>query len=165
MSLFNQLLEILLQQNLEGKQIETELVRKRELIFSEMQRITANEAMQTFSAELISVNKEIEGLKEKGNRQLSIEWKDQITGFSSIFDCYSDCAVHLDLLKSEDINLLSKIKSSLAPDILYKDIIQRLLEFTQGIYDDLFGVDEMVLSLIQRRYQEMLNSKNVFNEQ
>ncbi len=164
LSMFNQLLEILLQQNLEGKQIETELVRKRELIFSEMQRITANEAMQTFSAELISVNKEIEGLKEKGNRQLSIEWKDQITGFSSIFDCYSDCAVHLDLLKSEDINLLSKIKSSLAPDILYKDIIQRLLEFTQGIYDDLFGVDEMVLSLIQRRYQEMLNSKNVFNE-
>ena len=162
--LFNQLLEILSQQNFEGKQKETELVRKRDSISSEMQRITADEEMHALGKEMILVNKEIEELKEKGNRQLSIEWKDQITGSASIFDCYSDCAVHLDLLKQEEIDLLSKIKSSFAPDILYEDIIQRLLEFTQGIYDDLFGTDETTLSLIQGRNDELLTSKNAFNE-
>lgn len=162
--LFNQLLEILSQKNLEGKQKETELVRKREAIVSEMQRITEDEEMRALAKEMTLVNIEINKLKEKGSRQLTIEWKDQITGSASIFDYYSDCAVHLDLLKQEDIDLLSKIKSSFAPDILYEDIIQRLLEFTQKIYDDLFGTDKTTLSLIQGRSDELLTSKKAFNE-
>jgi len=164
LSLFNQLLEILSQQNLEGKQKEMELVRKRESIFSEMQCTTTDEAMRTLSADMISVNKEIDELKKIGDRQLTVEWQHQLTGYSYLLDCYCDCAFHLNLLKSDEINLFSEIKSSLAPDILYKDIIQILLEFTQGIYDDLFGVDKMVVSLIQRKNEELLTSKNRFNE-
>lgn len=157
---FKTLLEILSQQNLESKQKESELVHKRESILSEMQHVTLDEKMQNLSVKLISVNKEINELSNKGTRQLAIEWKDQITGFASMLDCYKSFASHFNILKDDEINLISEIKSSLVPDTRYENVIQRLLEFTQGLYDDLFGADDTILSLILKEKEELLNSKN-----
>jgi len=156
---FNRLLEIVLQQNVEYEQRETALLRKREVIQSEMRHVTTEEEMQALAQDLILVNREISELSNSGKRQLATEWREQVSGFDTILDMYSRCADRIYTVNDGEKYLISEIRSSLAPNIRYKDVIQGLLEFTQGCYDDLFGADEEVMRKLQGRTEELLSAK------
>ncbi len=159
MDRFSRLLELVLQQNIEHEQREAALLRKRELIQSEMRQVTEEEAMLTLAQDLMSVNREINELNNSGRRQLAIEWREQIAGFDTVLDTYNRCADRIYTLKDGERHLISEIRTSLVPDIRYKDVIQGLLEFTQGCYDDLFGADEEVMRQLQGRTEELLSAK------
>lgn len=164
MARFDRLLEIVLQQNIENDQKEAELLQKRDSIQSRMVSTTDADVMQTLSQELLSVNKEINTLNNSGKKQLAIEWRDQLAGFDTVLDYYSRCTHDLTILTEEEKSLISNLRTSIAPDIRYKGVIQGLRNFTQRISDDLFGADKTITDTIQKRREVLLSEKRSFED-
>lgn len=159
----SRLLEIVIQRNVETEQKEAALLQKRDTIQSEMLNVTTEEDMGALSHDLLLVNKEIKALNDGGKKQLAVEWRDQLTGFDTVKDYYIRCMPYLGIQSEDTKYLLSDLSASLTPDIRYKSVIQRLLDFTQGIYDDLFGADETILCTIRKIREDLLSEKKSFD--